>query len=321
MSQGILSFAALLALSGLPSLAVAGAYPPVDVPMRLEQVSAHVYFVRGEPGAATDNAGFISNAGVVVTPEGLVFIDALGSPSLAAKFLALVRQVSDLPVRRVILTHYHADHVYGLQVFKDLGAEVWAPEGARDYLSADTAENLLATRRVELAPWINAETHLVPPDRYLTADADFTLGGVRFRVTPLGVAHSEGDLAVFVEPDGVMFSGDIIFEGRIPWLGSSNTRNWLATLERMERITVRALIPGHGKAAAKPREALTLTRRYLAFVREKMGAAVRNWEAFDDAYDGIDWGEWEFLPAFAEANRRNAYQVFLSLERESLEKP
>jgi glyoxylase-like metal-dependent hydrolase (beta-lactamase superfamily II) len=300
------------------ALAAAPAYAPVDVEMRVHKVSPHVYFVQGAAGAATDNKGFISNAGFVVTPAGVVVVDALGTPSLANKLLQAIRGVTPLPLRKVVVTHYHADHVYGLQVFKDQGADIIAPEGARDYLSAPDAETLLAARRTLLAPWIDARTRLVPPDRYVAADEHFTLGGVTFRLSSLGAAHSEGDMALLVEPDQVMFSGDVIFEGRVPFVGAANTRDWLATLTRLEAVQVTALIPGHGPAAADPKRALALTRRYLAFLREKMGAAVADWEPFDDAYEKIDWGEFMELPAFLEANRRNAYQVYLSMEKESL---
>lgn len=298
----------------------AAGYPPVDVDMTVRQVSPHVYFVQGAAGAATENKGFISNAGFVVTDDGVVVFDALGSPSLAEKLLSRIRDVTAKPIRKVVVSHYHADHVYGLQVFKDLGAEVIAPEGARDYLSAPAAETLLAARREQLAPWVNADTRLVPPDRYIKADEEFSLGGVKFQLSYLGMAHSEGDLAMLVEPDKVLLSGDVIFEGRVPFVGSANTRNWLVTLERLEAMQVRALIPGHGPMAKNPRAAISLTRRYLAFLRARMGAAVEQWQPFDEAYDAVDWKEFDALPAFFEANRRNAYQVYLSLERESLER-
>lgn len=86
-------------------------YPPVTVPMALQQVSPHVYLVQGQAGVASDNEGFISNAGVVITDEGIVIIDSLGTPSLAKTLLDKVREISDRPVVRVIVSHYHADHV------------------------------------------------------------------------------------------------------------------------------------------------------------------------------------------------------------------
>ncbi|NOR40073.1 MAG: MBL fold metallo-hydrolase, partial [Gammaproteobacteria bacterium] len=98
----------------------------------------------------------------------------------------------------------------------------------------------------------------------------------------------------------------------------SNTRRWVQVLERMEKEQLVALVPGHGGVAENPNDAISLTRRYLAYLREEMASAVDEFIPFSDAYDEIDWSEFEDLPAFQEANRRNAYQVYLSLEAEML---
>ena len=140
------------------SLSAAADYPSTDVDMVLHKVSQHAYFVQGEAGVATDNEGFISNAGVVITSKGIVIFDSLGTPSLAYKLLGRIREISDQPIVKVIISHYHADHIYGLQVFKDQGAEIWAPEGAADYLSSPNAAARLDERRISLYPWVNEDT-------------------------------------------------------------------------------------------------------------------------------------------------------------------
>jgi glyoxylase-like metal-dependent hydrolase (beta-lactamase superfamily II) len=292
--------------------------PPAGVDMTLEQVSEHVYFVEGVPGVATDNAGFISNAGVIVTGAGVVVFDALGTPSLSQLLLEKIRQLTDEPVVRVIVSHYHADHIYGLQVFEDLNAEILSPAGSDKYLASEHAMERLEDRRFTLEPWVNDDTRLVYPDQYLAEGMQFRLGDVEFVVTVIGNAHSDGDLVLFVEPDRVLFSGDIIFEGRVPFLGDANTRHWVRILERMEKEKLVALVPGHGSVAEKPNEAISLTRRYLVYLRDKMGQAVAEFVPFDEAYDEIDWSGFNHLPAFEEINRRNAYQVYLSMEAEML---
>jgi len=83
--------------------------------------------------------------------------------------------------------------------------------------------------------------------------------------------------------------------------------------------SLQGLVPGHGSAAKEPAKTVSLTRRYLAFIREKMAAAVDELQEFDEAYNQVDWSEFASLPAFKEANRKNAYQVYLSLEAEALE--
>ena len=297
---------------------LAAAAPRATVDMDLKQISEHVWFVEGVPGIATDNQGFISNAGVIVTGAGVVVFDALGTPALSQMLLEKIHAITDESIVRVIVSHYHADHVYGLQVFEDLDAEILAPAGAEKYLASEHARARLEDRRFTLDPWVNEDTRLVYPDRYLSEGKQFRLGDVDFTVTVVGNAHSDGDLTLYVMPDRVLFSGDIIFEGRVPFLGDANTGNWVQVLERMEKEQLVALIPGHGGVAEDPNDAISLTRRYLSYLRDEMSLAVEDFVPFDEAYEDMDWSDFEQLPAFEEANRRNAYQVYLSMEAEML---
>jgi len=290
-------------------------YAPVDVKMELIQVAEHSWYVEGFAGIATDNAGFISNAGVIITDEGVVIVDALGSPSLANKLVQKIKKITDQPIVKVVVTHYHADHIYGLQVFKELGAEIIAPDGVYEYIDSEAASSRLEERRFSLDPWVNDQTVVVIPDRIIDKSEKFTLGGIDFTINVIGNAHSDGDMTLYVENDRVLYTGDLIFEGRVPFLGSNNTKHWLETLEKMEKQQPHAIVPGHGPYAKDPK-AITLTRKYLAFMREKMGAAVEELIEFDEAYKAIDWSEYEKLPAFEAANRKNAFQVYLSLEAE-----
>ena len=295
-------------------------YPATDVEMELKQVSEYVYYVQGKAGIATDNEGFISNAGFIVTDEGVVVFDALGTPSLANLLLTKIRSVTDKDIIKVIVSHYHADHIYGLQVFKEQGAQIIAPKGVMDYLSSPAAEERLDERQFSLDPWVNEKTYLVTPDVIIDKTMTFKHGDMTFTLDVVGAAHSDGDLTLYVEPDRVLFSGDIIFEGRVPYLGDANTKKWLDTLIKMEVGKIAALIPGHGPAAKNPNQAISATRNYLAKVRSVMADAVKNLDDFAETYDKTDWSEFEKLPAFAEANRRNAYQVYLSMEEELFNK-
>jgi glyoxylase-like metal-dependent hydrolase (beta-lactamase superfamily II) len=310
--------APLFVMLAWPTVSLAVDYAKTDVAMKLIPVSEHVYYVQGKAGVATANEGFISNASVIVTDEGVVLFDALGTPSLANKLLGLIREVTDKPIKKVLVSHYHADHIYGLQVFKEQGAEIIAPAGAEIYINSPNAESRLQERRVSLYPWVDENTHVVSPDRYVEKSLKFTLGGVEFIATHLGDAHSDADMMLYILPDKVLLSGDIIFEGRVPFVGSANTKNWLKTLQQLETDNVQALIPGHGPAASNPQKAISLTREYLAYLRKTMGEAVNEMMSFDQAYEETDWSAFESLPAFKEANRRNAYQVYLSLEAEEL---
>ncbi|MEW5770225.1 MAG: MBL fold metallo-hydrolase [Pseudomonadota bacterium] len=309
------------ALCALPA-AAAPSYPPVGVQVRAEKLAAHSYYIPGLSGAAsTENEGFMSNAGFVVTPAGVVVFDTLGSPSLAQEMVRRIREVTAQPIRIVLVSHYHADHYYGMQVFQELGAEVWAHENGRTMGGSEGQALRYEQRKTILGKWINDATQRFPtPDRWLAGDTDFELGGMHFKLRFVGPAHSAEDMAMYVEEDGVLYAGDLVFKGRVPFVGDADSKQWLVALERLIAFQPRVLVPGHGAASDTPLADLTLTRDYLRFLRAEMGKAVDGLVPFEDAYLATDWSRYEFMPAFPEANRPNAYNTYLLMEKEALAK-
>ena len=101
-------------------------------------------------------------------------------------------------------------------------------------------------------------------------------------------------------------------------LAAERTHAQAETLTRLETEGLNALVPGHGPASHDPKETISLTRRYLAYLREVLGAGIDELMPFDEVYAEADWSEFEHLPAFEAGNRINAYQVYLSMEAELL---
>ena len=282
------------------------------------QVSPAAWYVQGESALGSPaNRNFISNAGFVVTPDGVVVIDALGSPQLARELIAEIRSRTGKAVTHVILTHYHADHIYGLQEFKRAGARIIAHRGGLDYLNSDTAQSRLAASRVELAPWIDADTRLVPVDEWIDGPRELVVGGVRLLLQPVGPAHTPEDLVVFLPGEKTLFAGDLVFRGRIPFVGQADSRRWIAALGTLLAFDATAVVPGHGPLSTSAREDMELTRDYLSYLRETMGRAARNLEPFDEAYRQADWSRFEQMPLFRAANRMNAYNTYLLMEHEA----
>ena len=293
----------------------------VAIAMAPVQVTPRVYYVQGLPGVASAaNEGFNSNAGFVVTDEGVVVVDALGTPALGAQLLQTIRSVTPKPVKRVILTHYHADHFYGLGPLKAAGADVWAHRAALDYLEGGEAERRLKQRAHDLFPWVEESMPLVRADRWLDERTDFELGGLRFEIHHLGPAHSPEDVIVVVPQEGVIFSGDILFAGRIPFVGEADSRRWLERIDRLLALKPRIMITGHGEVSRDPERDLALTREYLLYLRAQMGKAVEDFVPFEEAYAKTDWSRFAAVPAFDAANRINAYGTYLLMERESLKR-
>lgn len=287
-------------------------------PLRATEVAEGVWFVQGEAALGSPaNRNFISNAGFVVTDDGVLVVDALGSPALAHELLAEIRRVTDQPVRHLVVTHYHADHIYGLQVFKAAGATILAHHEGQTYLHSESAQQRLETSRRELAPWITANTLLVAADRWLAhPETRLRLGALEVLVHHAGPAHTAEDLVVWVPQRGVLFAGDLVFRGRIPFVGQADSRQWIVSLERLIAYRPRVLIPGHGPASTDPLADLTLTRDYLLHLRRTMGEAARQLEPFDEAYAKADWSRFENLPLFKAANRMNAYNTYLLMEQQ-----
>ena len=303
------------ALLACATVALAQTHAAETPALRALQVAPQAWVVQGESALGSRaNRNFISNAGFVVTPAGVVVVDALGSPALARELLKTIRQITPQPVKLVILTHYHADHVYGAQVFKAAGTTIVAHELGRAYLGAETARLRLETSIAE--GLTEPGTALVAADTWLAGSASFELGGIRFEALQVGPAHTAEDLAVFFPGEGVLFAGDLVFRGRVPYVGVADSRRWIESLDRLLALPAQVIVPGHGPHSTRPRDDLRLTRDYLAYLRQTMGAAAKQMTPFDEAYAATDWSRFEALPLFRQANRMNAYNTYLLMEQE-----
>ena len=287
-------------------------------PMAAVQVSPSAWYVEGLSAAGSPaNQNFISNAGFIVTRTGVVVIDALGAPALAERLVALIRQKTALPITHVIVTHFHADHVYGLQVFRRLGAEIWAHRAAQDYLNSDNARLRLIASRTELAPWVNTDTQLTPATTWLDGPTELYAGGVRIVIHPMGPSHTPEDLAVHLPDEQLLFAGDLVFRNRIPFVGQADSRRWIAALDELLALKPAVIVPGHGAVSHQSAQDMQLTRDYLVYLRKAMGEAAKNLEPFEAAYAQADWERFEQVPMFRFINRMNAYNTYLLMERES----
>lgn len=335
IAGAVLGAVGLTALSHAAPLAPASKsapYAAVTLPFDLHKVpGVPVYYLLGLSGVPDSvNQGHTSNAGFVVTDAGVVVFDALGTPALGYRMLERIREVTDKPIKYIVVSHYHADHIYGLQAFKDHAGNppVIAQRGTLGYAGGSNAEQgedaarRLEQRRQALFPWVDEKTRIVSPDTVFDQSTCFQLGGVRFEVTHLGPAHAPGDAIMLVKKYGVLFSGDVIYGGRVPFLDSpeTDTKRWLAGLDTIVALKdqVRYVIPGHGVMSDDAQQVVQATREYILFVRTAMADAVRDLVPFEQAYQDTDWSRYAKLPAFDASNRGNAYRIYLEEEARSL---
>jgi glyoxylase-like metal-dependent hydrolase (beta-lactamase superfamily II) len=303
------SAAALVLL--MATAATAQSARPVPV-----RVAPDTYMVQGVAALGSSaNRNFISNAAFVVTRDSVVVIDALGSPVLAKELLEEIARITPKPVSHVVVTHYHADHVYGLQVFKDAGATILAHRDGKLYLNSDTAELRMKASREDLAPWVDEHTRLVPADRWIDAPLRLTVGGLEMELRPAGPAHTAEDLVVWFPSLKVLMAGDVVFRNRVPFVGQADSGHWIEALDTLLSYDAAVIVPGHGPVSRSARADLQMTRDYLAFLRKAMGEAARNMDPFEEAYARTDWSRYAKMPLFDAANRINAYNTYLLMER------
>ena len=280
-----------------------------------KQISSSVWYVEGVTALGSlENKNFISNAAFIVGSDGVVVIDALGSPLLADALIEAIAKITSKKIAAVIVTHYHADHIYGLQSFKKIGAKIIAHPAAKEYLNSDTAKQRLAASRTELTPWVDGDTQLIEADEWLSIETNLKLAGIEIHIKPVGPAHTPEDLILYYPKDKVLFTGDLLFRGRLPFIGgTADTKPWIDALNSFLAFNATIAVPGHGGVSATAADDIVMQRDYLVYLRKTMGKAVEDLDLFDEAYAATDWKQFENIPMFKFANRMNAYNTYLQL--------
>ena len=306
-------------------------YAPLSHPLKIEQVpGSPVYYVVGSPGIpSTENEGHTSNAGFVITPQGAVVFDALGTPSLGWDLLQQIAKIANQPIRYVVVSHYHADHIYGLQAFKDhSSAIIVAQERAGEYketneeIADERANQRLDQRREALFPWVNSDTRVVPPDITYRQRATINLGGERFVLIYAGPAHSASDMMMMVEPNGVLFAGDIVQNSRIPFHEQRRRRHsQLADGPQGGRGARSQVHHSGARAAVGCRQAGHRIHPRLHSIRTgRDGQSGGKLDRFRCRLRPDRLVELRGLPAFEVNNRGNAYRIFPEMEQEQFKK-
>jgi glyoxylase-like metal-dependent hydrolase (beta-lactamase superfamily II) len=233
---------ALAALFLLPAPTFAQAPPtaPDAPPFALKQIGPGVYAAIGGPRAG-------SNAGFVVGDDGVLVIDTFFYPEAAKALLEQIRQITPKPVRYVINTHYHVDHVAGDAVFKAAGATIIAHRNVPGWIHSENLHLLGNDLTPELKQRVET---LIPPDRTIDKPLKLLLGRRRIEVRPI-LGHTGGDLMVEVPDSKVVFAGDIFWNHRTPTITDGTISLWSDSLARLEASQDTVFVPGHGDIASK----------------------------------------------------------------------
>lgn len=196
--------------------------------------------IAAEGGRAGGNAGF------VIGDDGVAVIDTFEDPAAAQELLAKIREITKLPVKFVVNTHYHLDHVNGNDVFSQAGAIVFAQRNVRSWIRT---ENLNLVGGDSASPKLKARIESLPlPDVVYDTGVDLYLG--RILQVRVYEGHTGGDSVVIVPSAHVVYCGDLLWKDHFPNLIDASTDNWIETLKEFQSKYGRyTLIPGHGGVA------------------------------------------------------------------------
>ncbi len=279
------------------------------------KVAEHVWSAIGATAPGTyENGGHNNNLSFIVTTEGVVVVNAGDNYQLASALHEEIRKITDQPVKYVILENGQGHAALGSNYWKEQGAKIIAHKDAAQELETNGLELLdrMKRRMREKA----AKTRFVMPDIVFDKEHVLEMGGVRIEARYLGPAHSPGDIVVWLPQTKLMISGDMAFHQRLlPLFEYTDTAGWIESWEIFEAMQPKMIIPGHGEATTSMATLRKYTRDYLVHLRTKVGELLENGGDLQAAYL-IDQSAYRHLPTFNILARRNAGQVFRSLEFE-----
>ncbi len=236
----ILLFGVVCSMLGSPALAAD----------KLTRIADNVYAYVDTKQSSKDNS-FGANAGIIVGRDGIVVVDTLISAKEAKRFIKAIKTVSKKPIKYVINTHYHLDHVFGNAEFVKLGAVVIAQENDKQAMKKSAAETLKNVGQYGLTPADIKGTTIAYPVLSYTDRLTIDIGGQLVELSHARPAHTDGDTLVYLPGQKLLFAGDILFTDYHPFLADGNIEEWCGELDDLQNMDVETIIPGHGPLSGK----------------------------------------------------------------------
>jgi glyoxylase-like metal-dependent hydrolase (beta-lactamase superfamily II) len=252
---------------------------------------AYAYTAEGDP-----------NSGIVIGDDAVMVIDTQATPAMAQDVIRRIREVTDKPIKYVVLSHYHAVRVLGASAYKP--EHIIASQDTRD-LIVERGEQDKASE-IGRFPRLFQNVESVPPGMTwptitFTGKMTLWLGKLEVQLIQLGRGHTKGDTVVWLPQDKVLFSGDLVEFDATPYAGDAYFQDWPKTLDHIAALQAQALVPGRGAAlqgAADVARGLEGTRAFVSelYASVKAGAAAgKDLRAvYKETFDKLQpkYGQW-----------------------------
>lgn len=261
-----------------------------------------------------DNRGDIANASFIVGDDAVAVIDTSGSAILGQELRDAIRAVTDKPIRYVINTHMHPDHVLGNAAFKQ-DKPIFVGHYKLARALATRAESYITANKQMLGEEAFAGSEIILPTLAIKEPTTLDLGGRTLLLEPQATAHTDNDLIVTDLKTNTLFLGDLLFSVHVPTIDGS-IKGWLTLLDELSARKAARVVPGHGPKTMAFPQALEPEQRYLAAIAADVRRQIAEGKTLPEATKTAGFSEKDAWKLFDQYHVRNVTAAFAELEWE-----